>query len=302
MFDGAGVTMQSFTNLLGVVWPLYVYGIFLYLDHTQTKANRAFIAGYIRKFNAKKAAILWRRYFYEYFQEIFGSKHLSLKCIMSSLLFTVSIGVSQFAGTWLLLAKAFLKSPELLPGFTMLGMPILGAVVALIPINYLLLYKTRILLRRKAFRLFDRHPILFAMADLFSSAFFALIAISFGSVIWMEFLPGAKFQIPFYTLVYLFIQNVPNILVLMFTKNGAIYLWQFMFCVLFPSIWLWAALFVVYIIRSMDAMLGFRNRVLPAYCIDLEERPLKGIGSLVFLVLVLFIGAFNLGSYWLAVH
>jgi hypothetical protein len=121
----------------------------------------------------------------------------------------------------------------------------------------------------------------------------SFFALTVGTTIWLEFLPGMMFEIAPTALLIIYLAVSKNMLTLVLSGKLLVTLGAMMLCLSMQSLWVWATVLVAHIMRYSDKALKLLDMIKPFYDLDVEKHPMRAI----WIVICAFIILAYLSSY-----
>jgi hypothetical protein len=241
----------------------FVYRIFAKFDSDQSDGNRKFIRDWLLGLTVDDRK--WETFFREIFAKFFGPKHLSLRCVIRSTILSVSIILIIYA-IWLGIDSTRVESFKGALGNLVFA--ILFATVCACIIDYLSLWKTRILLTKSHLSNRASTALLLVVGDFVATSFlflfvYTLIAYTFFFIVGFKISP-----------ISLALEAFGDI----YHENHSYPYRPVYLAALFTSAWLWVYLIVAYAIRLLHLAPSSLRHV--SKIMDFEDHPVRTLGYL----------------------
>jgi hypothetical protein len=230
-----------------------VYGAFAKFDADQSSENRRFVRDWL--LGLKVDDQKWEAFFRELFTRFFGPKHLSVKCALRSAILSTSIVIGI-----VFIRHITIADFEWEPAAVFL---IALLITFICTIDYLCLWKTRVLLTKVPYLNRGLIALLLVLGDFISTILtFLLVWILFG--ITYDYLMGVGPQIIIDDAKY----NLH-----MFTDSRVRLLYL---SALLTSAWLWVYLVVAHTMRLLRFVPSTLNHV--SKVMDFQDHPVRTLG------------------------
>jgi hypothetical protein len=248
-------------------------GVFVFIENMSSSQARADFTNYLKSTDFAGSVVRLPQDTRALFERVFGARHFSLRCVITSVLFSAVTTTGMFAIFFLIDPKAFLSLADLVWEYDPQLLVAVGAWIiwSLVP-DYFNLLKTRAILGLATARQINRASILIAIVFADFVVGYAIFSLTFGPILlpflrdnplWLEML---FFWPPPFFITFLF----PPIIT--FSSVTAPLFWAGMV----PSIWLW-----LYVAATLIVRLAIRSAPLLrflTYLLDIDQHPIRSVG------------------------